>query len=287
VTPLDGDANRWRGVRGVLRAIDAQDVTRTLWSSEQVPVRDRLGLFAKYVPPTIADGRVFVATYGDAETLRLYGGDARPQQFPARYQVVVYGLLPSQQVATVDQPRDDVQLLEATTEALPPIDLPRCPGADGGSLDCTAELQRAAGAPALERLLVPPGYGFTGCQLARVTVASKTGALASMLAIGFYASDVTAGQFSVDHGRRSLAVDLKAIGTATLKNGQAVTLHQFAGIVNCSLATDTRSELRLKPYMEFEGPPKRTLYRNWDPVPNNHVLGGTVTQIDRRDEILQ
>ncbi len=69
----------------MLRAIDAQDVRRTLWSSEQVSAWDRLGLFAKYVPPTIADGKVFAATYGDAEPLRLYGGDARPQVAPAHW----------------------------------------------------------------------------------------------------------------------------------------------------------------------------------------------------------
>lgn len=287
LAPLDGDANQWRGARGVLRAIDAQDVRRTLWSSEQVSARDRMGLFAKYVPPTIADGKVFVATYGDAEPLRQYGGDARPRQFPARYQVVVYGLLQAPPLSTIDQPRDDVQLLQATTEALPAMDLARCPGAEAGSLDCTAELQRVAGAPALERLLVPAGYGFAGCRLARVTLASKTSALPTALAIGFYASDVTGGQFSADHGRRSLAADLKATGTATLRNGQGATLHQFAAVVDCALAPDTRSELRFKPYMEFEGPPQRTLYRNWDPVPDNHVLGGAATRIDRRGEILR
>ena len=287
VTPLDGDANTSRGVRGVLRAIDAEDVSRTLWSSEQVSTRDRLGLFAKYAPPTIADGKVFVATYGDAEALRRYGGDVRPQQFPARYQVAVYGRLPPGPISIIDQSRDDVQLLEAATVALPAIDLARCASADGASLDCTAELQRAAGAPAFERLLVPAGYGFAGCELARVTVASKTGALPSAIAIGFYAADVTIGQFSADHGRRSLAVDLKQTGIATLKNGEPATLHEFAGVVNCTLGAEVRSQLRLKPYMEFEGPPPRTIYRNWDPTPGNLALGGDVAQIDRRAEILQ
>ena len=287
VTPLDGDANTSRGVRGVLRAIDAEDVTRTLWSSEQVSARDRLGLFAKYAPPTIANGKVFVATYGDAEALHRYGGDERPRQFPARYQVAVYGLLPPGPISIVDQSRDDVQLVRATTSALPRLDLARCASADGASLDCTAELQRASGAPAFERLLVPAGYGFTGCQLARVTGASKAGAMPSALAIGFYAADVTAGQVSADHGRRSLAVDLKEAGTATLKSGEAATLHEFAGIVNCTLGAGTRSQLRLKPYMEFEGPPPRTIYRNWDPAPGNLLLGADVAQIDRRAEILQ
>ncbi|MDM0111677.1 hypothetical protein QTI66_05920 [Variovorax sp. J22R133] len=287
VAPFDGDANQWRGVRGVVRAIDAQDVTRTLWSSEQVSARDRLGLFAKYVPPTIADGKVFVATYGETEPLRLYGGAERPQQFPARYQVVVYGLLPPRPSETVDQVRQDVQLLRAETAALPPMDLARCAPADGGSLDCTDELARVAGAPAMERLLVPAGNTFAGCQLARMTVATNSAAMQTALAIGFYAADVTAGQFSADHGRRSPAADLKVSGQATLKGGQAATLHEFAGVVNCTLDASNRSELRFKPYIEFLGATPLKIFHNWDPTPGNHVLGGAVTRIDRSAEVLQ
>jgi hypothetical protein len=274
-------------VRGVVRAIDAQNVTRTLWSSEQVSARDRLGLFAKYAPPPIADGQVFVATYGDAEDRRLYAGDARPQRFPARYQVVVYGLLPPGPVATVDQARDDVQLLQASISALPAITVANCKAADGGSLDCTDEMHNVTGAPAFERLLVPLGYGFDGCQLAKITLAAKTAAVSTAIAVGFYASDVTAGQFSVDHGYRNVTANLKSVGQGVLKDGQAVTLQEFAGIVNCSLSAGVHSELRLKPYMEFAGGTPLTVYRNWDLAPNNYGLGGDVTAIDRRGELLR
>ena len=54
VVPLDGDANQQRGVKGIVLALDAQDVSRTLWTSEQFVERDRLGLFAKFTPPTVA-----------------------------------------------------------------------------------------------------------------------------------------------------------------------------------------------------------------------------------------
>ena len=60
VVPLDGDANRQRGVKGIVLALDAQDVSRTLWTSEQFSDRDRLGLFAKFNPPIVANGKVFV-----------------------------------------------------------------------------------------------------------------------------------------------------------------------------------------------------------------------------------
>ncbi len=286
VTPLDGDANQYRGARAVVRAIDARDVSRTLWSSEQMSARDRPGLFAKYVPPTIAGGKVFVATYGDAETLRLYR-DTRPQQFPARYQVVVYGLLPAAPVVTIDQSGVDVQVLQASTAPLPAINLAACTTSQAGSLDCTDELQRVAEAPPLERLIVPVGYGFNGCQLARVTLSSRTQALASGLAIGFYASDVTAGQFSVDHGTLTPKADWNPAGQGRLKNGEAVTLHQFVGVVNCTLAADTRSQLRFKPYIEFGDTAARKLFRKWDAAVENYLLGGDVNAIDRRAELLQ
>ena len=61
VVPLDGDANQQRGVKGIVLALDAQDVTRTLWTSEQFAQRDRLGLFAKFTPPMVAGGKLFVA----------------------------------------------------------------------------------------------------------------------------------------------------------------------------------------------------------------------------------
>jgi len=66
-----------------------------------------------------------------------------------------------------------------------------------------------------------------------------------------------------------------------------VTLHQFSGIVNCLLSAGVHSELRLKPYMEFEGGTPLTVYRNWDIAPNNYELGGDVTTIDRRGELLR
>ena len=124
-------------------------------------------------PPTIADGKVFVATYGDDEPLRQYGGQTRPQMFPQRYQVAVYGMLAEPPAPVVNQSRDDVQLVTATVEGAVTIDPSRCRPATGAVLDCTQELERAAGAPSLERIAVPEGFTFAGCQLLRVTTASQ------------------------------------------------------------------------------------------------------------------
>jgi hypothetical protein len=88
--PYANSANRFV-VRGVLRAFDAADVSRPqLWDSENTGnPNDRLGQFAKFSPPTVANGKVYVATFqaesvgtdnvhtkkqgGDQPALAIYG----------------------------------------------------------------------------------------------------------------------------------------------------------------------------------------------------------------------
>jgi hypothetical protein len=65
-----GDANH-ASQPGILRAYDASNVTRELWNSQQNATRDSLGLFSKFSPPTVADGKVFVATLSNK--LVVYG----------------------------------------------------------------------------------------------------------------------------------------------------------------------------------------------------------------------
>jgi len=95
LVPANGDANSFRGVKGMLLALDAEDVSKELWRSQGndaalSDTKDSLGLLARFVPPTVANGKVFVATAGDKEPLKAWCG-ARPQQFP-NYGLVVYGL---------------------------------------------------------------------------------------------------------------------------------------------------------------------------------------------------
>jgi len=59
---------------GILRAHDAETLT-LIWSSEQNASRDRVGTLIKFVPPVVANGKVFMATHDNA--------------------VAVYGVLPS------------------------------------------------------------------------------------------------------------------------------------------------------------------------------------------------
>jgi hypothetical protein len=67
-----GDAEH--GMRpGILRAFDANDVTKELWNNQQNSTRDNAGYYAKFAAPTIANGHVYLPTFSN--------------------QVVVYGLL--------------------------------------------------------------------------------------------------------------------------------------------------------------------------------------------------
>jgi len=55
---------------GILRAIAANDVTKELWNSSLDP-NDVVGNFAKFVCPTIANGKVYLATF--SRKLQVYG----------------------------------------------------------------------------------------------------------------------------------------------------------------------------------------------------------------------
>jgi hypothetical protein len=57
---------------GILRAFDANDITRELWNNRRNLARDGAGQYAKFASPTIANGHVYLPTFSN--------------------QVVVYGL---------------------------------------------------------------------------------------------------------------------------------------------------------------------------------------------------
>jgi hypothetical protein len=74
-----GDASENPPVPGALHAFNAENVAQELWNSTTNAARDGFGNFAKFVPPLVANGRVYVATWSN--------------------QVAVYGLLPGYTVS--------------------------------------------------------------------------------------------------------------------------------------------------------------------------------------------
>lgn len=68
--PLSGNANQ-QVVPGMLQAFAADDVTHELWNSNMNANRDSIGRFAKFVCPTIANGKVYIPTFSNR--LMVYG----------------------------------------------------------------------------------------------------------------------------------------------------------------------------------------------------------------------
>ena len=80
---IHATGDSWHESRpGVLHAYDADDIRHELWNSLEIPSRDDCGEYAKMAPPTIANGRVYLPSFG---TENVGTG-----------QFCVYGLLPTQ-----------------------------------------------------------------------------------------------------------------------------------------------------------------------------------------------
>ena len=58
-------------VPGIFRAFDATNLATELWDSMQNPARDDVGLYAKWVPPTVANGKVYLPSFSGQ--LLVYG----------------------------------------------------------------------------------------------------------------------------------------------------------------------------------------------------------------------
>lgn len=79
---IHATGDSWHESRpGVLHAYDANDIRHELWNSLQIPSRDDCGEYSKMAPPTIANGRVYLASFGSENV--------------GSGQFCVYGLLPT------------------------------------------------------------------------------------------------------------------------------------------------------------------------------------------------
>jgi hypothetical protein len=50
---------------GILRAFDANDISKELWNNQQNAPRDGAGNYAKFAAPTIANGHVYLPTFSN------------------------------------------------------------------------------------------------------------------------------------------------------------------------------------------------------------------------------
>ena len=88
--PFSDDANM-NVVRGALRAFDASDVSKgEIWGSEDSGnANDGLGFFAKFNPPVVANGKVYVAAFQQERIDNGHHLKADGGLMPA---LVIYGL---------------------------------------------------------------------------------------------------------------------------------------------------------------------------------------------------
>ena len=88
---IHATGDSWHESRpGVLHAYDAKDIRHELWNSLEVPARDDCGEYSKMAPPTIANGRVYLASFGSENV--------------GTGQFCVYGLLPKKDAAQLAAP---------------------------------------------------------------------------------------------------------------------------------------------------------------------------------------
>jgi outer membrane protein assembly factor BamB len=77
---------------GILHAFDANDIRRELWNSLEIPARDDCAEYSKMAPPTVANGKVYLPSFG---TENVGTG-----------QFCVYGLLPDPAAANLASPSE-------------------------------------------------------------------------------------------------------------------------------------------------------------------------------------
>ncbi len=90
---IHATGDSWHESRpGVLHAYDADDIRHELWNSLEMPLRDDCGEYSKMAPPTVANGKVYLASFG---TENVGTG-----------QFCVYSLLPRRGAARLTAPVD-------------------------------------------------------------------------------------------------------------------------------------------------------------------------------------
>jgi hypothetical protein len=88
---IHATGDSWHESRpGVLHAYDADDIRHELWNSLDDPSRDDCGEYSKMAPPTIANGRVYLASFGSENV--------------GTGQFCVYGLLPAKDASPLPAP---------------------------------------------------------------------------------------------------------------------------------------------------------------------------------------
>ncbi|HEY1901723.1 MAG TPA: hypothetical protein VGG56_04785 [Terracidiphilus sp.] len=106
---IHATGDSWNESRpGILHAYDADDINHELWNSLENPSRDDCNNYSKMAPPTIANGKVYLASFGTANV--------------GTGQLCVYGLLPNGPAPSAPadvQATTEGRLVEVTWKPVP------------------------------------------------------------------------------------------------------------------------------------------------------------------------
>ena len=198
---LSGNANEGT-VPGRLWAFSADNLTNELWDSQQNSARDAVGNFAKFVPPTIANGKVYLATFSN--------------------QLLVYGLLAPANFSLSAAPSS--QSVTAGNAASYVVYATPQPGFSGTvTLTCSGLPSGASCSPA--SIPVPSGSTQASAPLTVNTTTSTAGGTFSFTITGTFGSLVqtaTAG-LTVTASTPSFALTATALTPATIARGTSAT----------------------------------------------------------------
>lgn len=135
---IHATGDSWHESRpGVLHAYDADDIQHELWNSLENPARDDCGRYSKMAPPTIANGTVFLASFGSSNT--------------GTGQVCAYGLLAGGGGPTLPAPDGVVATVARGGVALAWAAVP-------GATSYTVERLRSGAARVVAAGLSQPGF---------------------------------------------------------------------------------------------------------------------------------
>jgi hypothetical protein len=132
--------NAIRTVRqGILRAYDAGDIHRLLWSS-RMNTRDDGLAFAKFTPPTVANGKVYLATFSDQ--VRVYG--LLPTERPRPVYVALESRISQYHLESTEAsrfPGSPLTLAQASTAARQRFELKNLPNGDRALVSAVSDLR--------------------------------------------------------------------------------------------------------------------------------------------------
>ena len=185
---------------GVLYALDASNVGTTLWTSTMNAPRDALGNVAKLVPPTVANGKVYVATFSNR--IDVYGLLPTPNAASPTFSPVPGAYTGAQQVTLADTTPGAV--IHYTTDGSTPTGTSPTYGGTPLTVSTTATVQAIASASGYLTSAVTGGTYTISAPVTSVPVGLASAA--TVVAIGKSGTPVTNG--GLDTGGNAFATDL-------------------------------------------------------------------------------